>query len=315
MNEVWKIIDTSIEPKIFPNLYEVSNYGNIRNIKTGKVFKTNRDSVSMYGINKEDRAISIARLVYKAFIDNSLPDYKKIAYKDNNKNNYYYKNLYAVTKSEYKNIEFENNAKLNSGLSNREMSSKGYYQNNSKIMCYYIDEEWKDITQDHVQNIKPWYLVSNYGRIYSKATNSIIKSSIINSGYERVQLMSINNGKIDLLVHRIVAMVWIPIDNYNELEVNHKNENTFDNRMCNLEWVTPIQNLQYKANVKRTIYYNQTFSNEIVKSICEALQNKMSYQDICFYILHCNYDCMLHRRLWLIHKHKIHTEISKNYDF
>lgn len=315
--EIWKLIDNTIEPRIMLNLYKISNYGKIYNIKTNRYFTVgkNRSSVSMYDNQSKEITVIVARIVYKAFIG-YLPDNMKIWYKDNNKNNLYYENLYAVTWSEYKHIKFNLNALSNTGLSYRDMSSCGYYQNGAKIMCYNIDEKWKDITQDHVPEIQPWYLVSNYGRIYSKATNSIIKTSIINTGYERVQLINIHNKKIDLLVHRLVALVWIGFPPSNDkTEVNHKDANPFHNYPDNLEWVTPDENLHYITDAERSEYYEKTFSDDTIMAICQAIENGMDYANICFNILHCQYNSNLHRRLWLIHKYKIHTNISSHYNF
>ena len=47
------------------------------------------------------------------------------------------------------------------------------------------------------------------------------------------------------LVHRLVLQVFNPVDNAENLHCNHKNFNRQDNRLCNLEWVTPQENTQY----------------------------------------------------------------------
>ena len=314
--EKWKIIENSIVKNIKENMYSVSTYGRVKNNNTDHILAIHNGAFPVQTTGDRSSCnVSLVRVVYKVFVDPSLPDNLSIWYKDNNPNNLYYMNLYPVTWDEYKTNIFNLNAIRNAGLSNREMSMCGYYQNNAKIMCYCTDEVWKDITEQHIPGIRPWYLVSNYGRIYSKATNSIIKQSIINSGYVRVQLMSYNKSKIDVLVHRIVALVFIPIPNPNEMEVNHKDENGFNNYVGNLEWVTPLENIQYASDIDHGMHYKETFSDNIVRQICEALCNGMSYMEICFYILHTKYTSGLHKRIWLIHKRKIHTNISKDYAF
>ena len=67
LKETWKTI------KEFPN-YEVSTYGNVRNVKTGKILKPNKDKdnylyVNLYN-NSKFQSIKIHVLVAKAF----LPD-------------------------------------------------------------------------------------------------------------------------------------------------------------------------------------------------------------------------------------------------
>lgn len=48
-----------------------------------------------------------------------------------------------------------------------------------------------------------------------------------------------------ILVHRLVAMLFIP-NPENKPEVNHKNKNTDDNSVGNLEWVTKVENERHK---------------------------------------------------------------------
>lgn len=43
-------------------------------------------------------------------------------------------------------------------------------------------------------------------------------------------------------VHRLVLLTYNYVENYNELQCNHKNRNTFDNSIENLEWVTNKEN-------------------------------------------------------------------------
>lgn len=35
-------------------------------------------------------------------------------------------------------------------------------------------EEWFPLTEFYIPNIQPWYMVSNYGKIYNKITGNII---------------------------------------------------------------------------------------------------------------------------------------------
>jgi hypothetical protein len=58
------------------------------------------------------------------------------------------------------------------------------------------------------------------------------------SGYCTISL-SKNNRSISVFVHRLVMRVFVGIS---ALEVNHKNGHKADNRLENLEYVTPLQN-------------------------------------------------------------------------
>ena len=43
-------------------------------------------------------------------------------------------------------------------------------------------------------------------------------------------------------VHRLVALAWLPAPEDGQTEIDHINGITIDNRVCNLDWVTPAEN-------------------------------------------------------------------------
>jgi hypothetical protein len=70
-----------------------------------------------------------------------------------------------------------------------------------------------------------------------------LKSSITKCGYEQVVLSK--NGKTKhFYVHRLVAQVYL-LQEENRNFVNHKNGIKTDNKVSNLEWVTPSENKQH----------------------------------------------------------------------
>lgn len=94
------------------------------------------------------------------------------------------------------------------------------------------------------------YQISNKGRVWSKKRQIYLKASKNNSGYLQVSL-SADNGKIKKeLVHRLVALVFIPNPN-NYPCVNHKDENKENNTETNLEWCSKDYNMNYGTCAKR----------------------------------------------------------------
>ena len=94
-------------------------------------------------------------------------------------------------------------------------------------------EQWK-IIKDF-----PNYQVSSCGRIKNKK-GIIMKPDNSNDGYLNIKLF--NNGKRKgFRVHRLVAQTFIPNPN-NYPHINHRNGIKTDNKICNLEWCTPLEN-------------------------------------------------------------------------
>lgn len=94
----------------------------------------------------------------------------------------------------------------------------------------------------------PQYLVSTEGKIFSKNFNregyeGELKQHSDWRGYKRVPL-TINHKTRIFLVHRLVAIVFIP-NPYNLPMINHKNSTTWDNHVENLEWCDSRYNTLY----------------------------------------------------------------------
>lgn len=109
-----------------------------------------------------------------------------------------------------------------------------------------MEEKWKPVLG--FAN----YEVSNLGNV-RHIKNGKLKIQYNQWGYGQVLLY--NNGKpINVRVNRIVLIAFNYVENYKELQVNHKNYNRADNRLENLEWVTGSENCKHRN--KHLKYYN-----------------------------------------------------------
>jgi hypothetical protein len=101
-------------------------------------------------------------------------------------------------------------------------------------------ENWKDIP-----DYENFYEVSCRGNIRNKRTGKILSNN--SKTYVCVMLFKGKDFK-RFLAHRIVANAFIP-NPLNKREVNHINGIKNDNRIENLEWCTPSENVNHSWRI------------------------------------------------------------------
>ena len=80
-----------------------------------------------------------------------------------------------------------------------------------------------------------------------------IQPRINNCGYGRVKLRDDNGNNVEKLVHRLVAIAYIP-NPEGKPQVNHKDCNKLNNNVENLEWCTPMENSKHYWNHKKALH-------------------------------------------------------------
>ncbi len=149
-----------------------------------------------------------------------------------------------------------------------------------------LEEVWKPIKE-----YDGLYEVSNLGRVRSltrvlphktfgtwTVKGKVMKTCLTGNGTQKYAGVCLRDeeGKTKCKkIHRLVAKTFIP-NEYNKREVNHIDGVTLNNRVDNLEWVTPLENVHHAKKIGKLdfLYIGKTVVNldtgETFKSCAEA---------------------------------------------
>ena len=138
-----------------------------------------------------------------------------------------------------------------------------------------------------IENIKPYYLISNYGRIYTKQRGGKLLTPFTDKdGYKRLELATYPKAK-KYYVHRLVALTFV--EGYFEgALVNHIDSIRDNNYYLNLEWVTSQENTDHGVkygnilvnNTSEFRNLNTAHSIEVAEFICKLISEGLSNNEI-----------------------------------
>lgn len=101
-----------------------------------------------------------------------------------------------------------------------------------------------------------YYMVSNYGRVYSLKQNKILKYNDISTNYLEVKLKR-NDGRFEhVKVHRLVAKMFIE-NPQNKPIVHHIDCNNQNNKADNLMWVTAEEHIEIHRQLREKAKQSQ----------------------------------------------------------
>lgn len=137
-----------------------------------------------------------------------------------------------------------------------------------------MQENMKPIIYD---DIKKGYYINKSGEIYSEISNRYLLGNIDAYGYIRVKLRRNSEPKEKTYkVHRLVKIIFDPVENFENLTVDHLDGNKQNNDITNLDWCDSSENIKRAIKNKLIFKSRRELTNEEVINICEWLQKGYS---------------------------------------
>lgn len=124
--------------------------------------------------------------------------------------------------------------------------------------------------------IKPnLYAIEEDGRVWSKYAKKYMKISLDKDGYSTISLKNNRNGYSHFGIHRLLMIAFKPIDNMEDMQVNHIDGNKSNNDLSNLEWVTCEENLKHARDNNLNVTFGQKGINHPNNKISEKEAKKI----------------------------------------
>lgn len=299
-NEIWKRLVINGEK----TRYNISNYGNIININTGKniskymAFGKIKVSIYVPPREKTGTTFPVDMLVLETFKNISKKNGYVVYYKDRNSTNLNVENLDYIT-------EDENLKRLTENIFEH---IDDYYV--IKDDNLHKDEIWKFIM---INGDMTKYMISNYGNIFNVLSGLYLHPTIGTHGYPFITIKHMKR-QYKIQMHRIVAEYFVenPYPKLYDI-VHHKNHNKTDFKASNLEWTSQSKNILYSYDEKSAKRgeesINATITAADAQRICEMISNGYRISEIQRTI-GCTRDVIRHirdRETW--------KEISQYYSF
>lgn len=159
--------------------------------------------------------------------------------------------------------------------------------------------------------IESRYEIYQNGDVFDKKRNKYCKKSLDSKGYHQVWIAML--GK-NIRVHRLIMCKYNPIQNAYMYQVNHKDGNKTNNKLCNLEWVTQSDNqkhaFRHNLLTRKGENNSQSKLTEVqVKEIIQLLLQKIPIKNI---VIQYNVSNTMISR---IRNHKAWIELTKDIEF
>jgi len=126
------------------------------------------------------------------------------------------------------------------------------------------------------------YFIDDLGNVYGKSKK--LKTNQLHNGYRDVTIRFLDSSVKRILVHRLVALVYLP-NPENKPVVNHKDGDKANNKLENLEWASYKENNDHaRANGyfsdEEGTAYSAVYTKEQIVRVCELLSEGRRDVDI-----------------------------------
>lgn len=133
------------------------------------------------------------------------------------------------------------------------------------------DEIFVYVTDKEVPRVKPYYMVSNYGRVFMRYNQiPFMSPSLDTKGYWFVILQTYDGPK-SVRIHRLVKLAFDYINNHSEFVVDHNDGNRRNPYIGNLEWIT--QEVNKQRGIDRCSMYHTAPPQMTPEYIAKDIEN------------------------------------------
>lgn len=133
------------------------------------------------------------------------------------------------------------------------------------LPVYIRGEFWVPITDQMVPGVKPYYAISDYGRVFSIARCELLTPVVdIGTGYPRISLVIDGITRYRSL-HRLMMLAFRYFPGCENYQVNHIDGNKLNWSLSNLEWVTCQENIIHA--IETGLHYNPKGENNPAATI------------------------------------------------
>ena len=143
----------------------------------------------------------------------------------------------------------------------------------------YSLEKWKRIAFDEAISETEAYLISTYGRVKSLRVdkiNGIIAKLSAFQGYERIAVLQKTNKRTARYVHKLMAQMFIPKTNEDQLYVIHLDYDKSNNMLFNLKWATHKEKEKHRLiNPKYDHPSKKRGNHKLTEGMVKVLKKKM----------------------------------------